>query len=274
MKAAVRSKYGPPKVLSIQEVGKPVPKGNEVLIKIHAVTVNRTDCGVLWGYPSFSKLATGWPRPKITTTGSDFAGVVEATGPNVQTLKVGDRVMGLGGVLGCGSHAEYIVFPETKGITTIPDSLGFEEAAASMEGAFYASVGIKHLQPAAGQKALVYGATGAIGSATVQFLRDRGLYITAVCGGEHKDLVRSLGADRIIDYKTEDFTKDSERYDFIFDTVGKTSFFKSKHLLKKKGIYSWADGLINIPLSIITPLFGGKKVIFYIPRDINGGIHL
>lgn len=272
MKAAVRTKYGPPQVLSIQEVEKPVPKDDEVLIKIYAVTVNRTDYAILWGKPSFSKIVTGWPKPKITTTGSDFAGVIEAVGAQVKMFKVGDRVMGFSG-MGCKSHAEYITFPEAKGISTIPAQLSFEQAAASMEGAFYASVGMKHLQPHSEQKALVYGATGAIGSATLQFLKERGVYVTAVCGGENKALVKSLGADKIYDYKTEDFTKDNERYDFIFDTVLKKGFFKCKHLLKKKGIYSWSDGLINIPLALITPLFGGKKVVFYIPKDVKEGIH-
>ena len=144
----------------------------------------------------------------------------------------------------------------------MPDNLDYEQAAACLEGTFYAASGINQLKPKAGQKALVYGATGAIGSAYVQFLKYYGVYVTAVCGGENVELVRSLGADKVIDYKTQDFTKDNEQYDYVFDAVGKTSFFKCKPLLNKKGIFSSSAGLENLFLALITPLFGGKRVLF------------
>ena len=151
----------------------------------------------------------------------------------------------------------------------MPVNLAYDEAAACLEGAFYASSGIMGLKPTAGQKALVYGATGAIGSAYVQFLKYYGVYITAVCSAENTELVRSLGADKVIDYKKDDFTKDSERYDFIFDAVGKSSFIKCKKLLKKKGVYTSSGGAINLLWIFITPLFGGKRVVFSIPKSFQ-----
>ena len=272
MKAAIRSRYGSPEVLTVNDIPIPTPEDDEVLIKIHATTVNRTDCGVLMGKPHFSRLFTGIFKPRFTITGSDFAGQIEALGSHVKSFNMGDRVMGFGGMSGPGSHAEYVAFRETKGIITIPEGLSYDLAAASMEAPFYAWVGVKYLKPKVGQKALVYGATGAIGSSYVQFLKHYGVYVTAVCGGENRALVASFGADKIIDYKTEDFTKDTERYDFVFDAVGKASFTKCKRLLARKGIYVWSDGMINILLAMFTPLFGGKKVVFYPPTNIKEGI--
>jgi NADPH:quinone reductase-like Zn-dependent oxidoreductase len=265
MKTAFRSKYGSADVLSIQEIDKPSPKKNELLIKVHAASVNRSDCHVLTGKPYPMRLFTGLLKPKRSITGSDFAGQVEATGSGVTKFKVGDKVMGFAGGLGYGTHAEYITFPESKRIVAMPLNISYEQAAGCLEGTYYAAIGINQLKPTSGQKALVYGATGAIGSAYVQFFKYFGVYVTAVCGGENRELVRSLGADKIIDYKTEDFTKDEERYDFVIDAVGKSTFAKCKRLLKKNGVYSPSDGAENIFFAIITPLLGGKKVLF--PKD-------
>ena len=271
MKAAICSKYGSPDDLRIQHVEKPIPKDDEVLVKVMAATVNRTDCGILLAKPFFIRLFTGLFKPKHSVTGTDFAGEIESVGKNVSAFKAGDRVMGFNG-MGAETHAEFVVFPAAKGISSMPDHLTYEQAVACLEGAFYAHSDMKFLQPGPGHKALVYGATGAIGSSLLQFLKYHGTYVTAVCGGENRALVASLGADKIIDYKTEDFTKDKERYNFVFDAVGGTSFFQCKKLLVDKGIFSWADGLHNMLLALVTPLFGGKKVIFNIPNDINGGI--
>jgi len=270
MKAAFRSKYVPPGVLNIQEIDKPTPKDNEVLIRVYAASVNRSDNHVLTGRPFIMRLFTGLFKPKLAVTGSDFAGQIEATGPAVRSFKAGDKVMGFGGGFGIGSHAQYITFPETKRIVLMPGNITYEQAAACLEGTYYAAIGINQLKPTAGQKALVYGATGAIGSAYVQFLKYCGVYITAVCGGENSELVRSWGADKIIDYKTEDFTKDEEQYDFVFDAVGKSSFVKCKPLLKKNGIYASSGGFENLFLVLITPLLGGKKVLF--PKDNRGNM--
>jgi NADPH:quinone reductase-like Zn-dependent oxidoreductase len=271
MKAAVRSKYGLPGDLSIKELDIPTPKENELLIKVHATTVNRSDCHVLSGRPFMMRLFTGLFKPRLSIIGSDFAGQIEAVGSAVQSFKIGDKVMGFDGGFGCGSHAQYFTLSKvkaTKLMITMPSNLTYDEAAACLEGAFYAAVQIIPLNPKPGQKALVYGATGAIGSSYVQFLKHYGVYTTAVCRGENKELVSSLGADKLIDYTTEDFTKDNERYDFVFDAVGKSSFLKCRKLLKKNGIYTSSGGWINLLMIIVTPLFGGRKVVFTFPKGI------
>jgi NADPH:quinone reductase-like Zn-dependent oxidoreductase len=272
MKAAVRFKYGLPGDLAVKELDIPKPKDDEVLIRVHATTVNRTDCHVLSGKPFFMRLFTGLFKPRSSIIGSDFAGQIESVGSAVQSFKAGDKIMGFGGGIGCGSHAQYFTLTEEKAkkaMITMPPNITYDEAAACLEGAFYAAVQVVPLKPTPGQKALVYGATGAIGSAYVQFLKYYGAYVTAVCHSENRELITSLGADKIIDYTKEDFTKDSERYDFVFDAVGKSSFFKCKRLLKKKGVYTSSNGLINIFLIFIAPLTGGKKVVFSFPKSIS-----
>jgi NADPH:quinone reductase-like Zn-dependent oxidoreductase len=154
----------------------------------------------------------------------------------------------------------------------MPLNITYEQAAACLEGAYYAAAGITTLKPSADQKVLVYGATGSIGSAYIQFLKYYGVYVTAVCGGEDKELVRSLGADKIIDYKTQDFTKDEERYDFVFDAVDKTGFLICKRLLKENGIYTSAGGFEYLIWSLITRVSGGKRVLFLPPKDIKGNL--
>ena len=273
MKAAVRTHYGIPGDLSIKELPIPTPTENEILIKVIATTVNRSDCHVLSGKPWFMKLFTGLFKPKHSIIGSDFTGQVHAIGSSVQSFKVGDRIMGFGGVFGCGSHAQYFILSENKAVESMiimPDSLSYEDAAACLEGAFYSGSSILQIKPVAGQKALVYGATGAIGSSYVQFFRYWNVYTTAVCGGENAALVRSLGADKVIDYKTEDFTKDNERYDFVIDAVGKTTYTKCKHLMKENGMYSSSGGMEYMFLAIYTKIVGGKKVIFLPPKDVKG----
>ena len=272
MKAAVRSKYGSSEVLSIQKLDIPTPKDDEVLIRVHAGTVNRSDCHVLTGKPFIMRLFTGLSKPKRSIIGTDFAGQIEAVGSAVTSFKVGDKVMGFGSAFGTGSQAQYMVLPETKATkitVTLPNNLSYDEAAACLEGAFYAASYINHMKINAEQKALVFGATGAIGSAYVQFLKYYGVYVTAVCGGENRALIKSLGADKIIDYKTEDFTKDNERYDYVFDAIGRSSFMKCKRLLKKKGMFIPSNGFENILLAPITGLLGGKKVAFIVPAYRN-----
>jgi NADPH:quinone reductase-like Zn-dependent oxidoreductase len=276
MKAAVRSKYGLPGDLSIKELDVPAPKEDELLIKVHATTVNRSDCHVLSGRPLVMRLFTGLFKPRLSIIGSDFAGEIEAVGSAVQSFKAGDKVVGFDGGFGCGSHAQYFTLSEAKAIKlaiTMPANLTYDEAAGFLEGAFYAAAQIIPLNPKRGQKALVYGATGAIGSSYVQFLKHYGVYTTAVCRGDNKELVSSLGAHKVIDYTKEDFTKDSERYDFIFDAVGKSSFFKCWKLLKKNGIYTSSGGWINLLMIIITPLLGGRKVVFTFPKGIAASLN-
>ena len=217
------------------------------------------------------RLFTGLFKPRLAVIGTDFAGQVEAVGSAVRSFRVGDRVMGFGGIFGAKSLAQYLALPETKavkGTVTIPDDLGYDVAAACPEGTFYAASGLNQLNPQAGQKAMVYGATGAIGSAYVQLLKYFGLSVTAVCRGENAALVRSLGADRVIDYEREDFTKDGERYDFVFDAVGKSSFLKCRTLLKADGRYTSSGGAENLLFALVTPLLGRKRVPFIPPRDV------
>ena len=271
MKIAFRSKYGPPEVLSIKEVETPTPKDDELLIKVYAATVNRSDYHILTGRPFFMRLFIGLFKPKLSTTGTDFAGQVQAIGKNVTSFKTGDKVMGFdGGLFGIQSHAQYILLPETKAIkmmVNMPGNLNYEEAAACLEGAFYAAAQVHPLQLRSGQKVLVYGATGAIGSSYVQFLKYYGVYTAAVCR-EHAQLVTSLGADKVIDSTKEDFTKDTERYDFVFDAIGKSSFFQCKKLLKKNGGFTSSGGGLNLLLLMMTPLLGGRRVFFSFPKGI------
>jgi NADPH:quinone reductase-like Zn-dependent oxidoreductase len=280
MKAVVYTKYGPPDVLQLTEIAKPAPRDNEVLIKVYATTVNRTDSAIIRAHPFFMRLFTGILKPKRPVPGTEFAGEVEAIGINVKSFKVGDRVFGFDD-LGSGSQAEYMTISEDRGLTTIPGNMNYEEAAASTEGAHYAYNSIKKANLKRGQKALVYGATGAIGSAAVQLLKYFGVYVTAVCNTKNIGLVKSLGADKVVDYTRDDFTGDIEKYDFVFDAVGKSSFFKCQRLLKAGGVYVSSDlGFMaqNIVLPLITPviksLIGNKKTVFPVPSDIKGSVLL
>ena len=274
MKAIVCTKYGSPDVLQLKEVEKPTPKDNEVLIKIHATTVNRTDCAILRAEPFISRFVTGIFKPKKPILGTEFAGKIEAVGKNVTSFKVGDKVFGFDDN-GSGSHAQYMTISEDKALTTIPRNMTYEQAAASTEGAHYAYNFIKKVNLKSGQKVLVNGATGAIGSAAVQFLEYFGVNVTAVCNTKNMELVKSLGANEVIDYTKEDFTKDDQTYSFVFDTVGKSSFAKCKPLLQPGGVYISSElGYMaqNLFLALITPIIGNKKVIFPIPTDCRGSV--
>ncbi|HKQ02062.1 MAG TPA: NAD(P)-dependent alcohol dehydrogenase [Actinomycetes bacterium] len=269
MKAAVHTRYGPPDVVRISEVEKPVPKDNELLVRVHATTVNRTDCGLRAAKPFFVRLFTGLTRPRVTILGNEFAGEVEAVGRGVTSFEVGDRVFGFNGST-LGGHGEYLVTPEGGLVATIPGGLTFEEAAPGTEGSHYALSLIRRSRIHEGQDVLVNGATGAIGSAAVQLLKHLGAKVTAVCGTEHVELVRGLGADRVIDYTAEDFTKDEQTYDVVLDAVGKSSFGRCRRLLKPRGIYLSSDlGPLsqNPILALVTPLSRGKRVMFPIPRE-------
>jgi NADPH:quinone reductase-like Zn-dependent oxidoreductase len=238
MRAAVHTSYGPPEVVRIAEVDKPTAKDNQVLVKVHATTVNRTDSGFRAGRPFVVRLFTGLIRPKVTVLGNEFAGAVEAVGGGVTSFAVGDRVFGYSGLQHgsrFGAHAEYLAMPEHGSLATMPANLTYEQAAPSTEGAHYALTMIRTAKIQRGQDVLVYGATGAIGSAAVQLLKSLGAQVTAVCGTEYLELVRGLGADRVIDYTAEDFTKDAQTYDVVLDAVGKSSFFRCRRLLRPGG---------------------------------------
>ncbi len=274
MKKILFEKYGPPETLKIKEVDKPFPKKNELLIKVFASTVNRTDCGILRGKPFIIRFFTGLSKPKFSSTGTDFSGKIEEVGEEVKSFKVGDNVFGFADQ-GMNSHAEYMIISEDMPFFSMPENINFDQAAASLEGAHYAYNCIKRMKLNPGAKVLVYGATGAIGSAAVQLLKNFDVYVTAVCNTKNIDLVKSLGPDKIVDYTKEDFTKDDEIYDCVFDAVGKSSFKKCKPLLKSGGAYmstELGEYIQNPFLAIVTTFIGNKKVKFPIPLDTKGSI--
>ena len=267
MKAAIHTKYGPPEVVKFTEVEKPVPKDNEVLIKVYAATVNRTDCGFRSAEYFISRFFSGLFKPKFKTLGNEFAGVIEVVGKDIKSFQIGDKVFGYNDVT-FGAHAGFMVLAENEAITKMPGNLTFTEAAPLTEGGHYALCDIRAAKVKSGQNVLVYGASGAIGSAAVQLVKHFGAKVTAVCNTKNVELVKSLGADFVIDYTKQDFTKTEQKFDFIFDAVGKSSFGKCKPLLTKKGIYISTElgkNSENIFYALTTPLFGGKKVLFPIP---------
>jgi NADPH:quinone reductase-like Zn-dependent oxidoreductase len=267
MKAIVNTKYGPPDVLQLKEVPIPIPGDTEILIKVYAATVNRTDCACLRAKPFISRFFTGLFGPKVKILGDEFAGVIEAIGKDVTLFKPGVKVFGFSD-LKFGAHAEYMVLDENDPIATIPANFSFEEAAPITEGAHYALCDIRAAKVKSGQKVLINGATGAIGSAAVQLVKYYGAEVTAVCNDKHKKLLISLGASEVIDYTKEDFTKINKTFDLVFDAVGKSSYRQCKPLLNKGGIYISTElGYMwqNPFLALITPWFGNKKVLFPIP---------
>ena len=268
MRAAIRSKYGPPEVLTVAEVAKPAPADNEVLVRVHAATVNRSDYHVLTGRPLVMRPFTGLLRPKRRSTGTDFAGEIEAVGSQVKMFEIGDRVIGFGGPFGIGSHAQHAVIAETRGIVAMPESLDYMQAASCIEGPAYAAGIFMRRKVLAGEKALVNGATGAIGSAYVQLFRHFGVDVTAVCRQQHFELVRSLGARKCIDYEKEDFTEDGDQYDYVFDTVGNSSFSRCKRLLTPRGIYA-GNNPRDLFWALLTLRSKGKRVLLEPPPNIK-----
>jgi NADPH:quinone reductase-like Zn-dependent oxidoreductase len=267
MKAIVYTRYGPPEVATLSEVPKPLPKANELLIKVYASTVNRTDSGFRSAQYFISRFWTGLLRPKYQILGCEFSGVVEEIGQAVTTFKKGDKVFGFNDRTS-GGHGEYLTITETDAVATMPINFSFEEAAPLTEGAHYALADIRAAKVERGQNVLVYGATGAIGSAAVQLLKHFGATVTAVCNTQNVALVKSLGADTVIDYQTQDFTKTEVKFEFIFDAVGKSSFAQCKPLLTQKGVYistELGQNGVNILLALTTPLWGSKRLLFPIP---------
>ena len=261
-------------MLSLTQMAKPVPGDGEILVRVRATTVNRTDCATIRAKPFFMRLVTGLFKPRKPVPGSEFAGVVEDICSGVTSFEKGHRVFGFDDEGAC-AHAEFLTIREDKAIT-IPEGISFSQAAASSEGAHYAYNFINKVDLKEGHEVLVNGASGAIGSAAVQLLRSFGARVTAVCGTENVELVQSLGADEVIDYSRRDFTTDGKRYNYVFDTVGKSSFFKCMKSLKPGGVYISSDlGFLaqNLYLPAITPviqfLFGRRKTAFPYPADIQ-----
>jgi NADPH:quinone reductase-like Zn-dependent oxidoreductase len=269
MRAAVRDRYGPPEVLRVAgDVPVPVPGDGEVLVKVRATTVNRTDTALRAAYPFFWRLATGVRRPKAAVIGSEYAGEVAAVGPGVTAFDVGDRVFGWEDRT-WGAHAQFMVTRVTGAIARIPDGETYASMAPATEGAHYARDMVRAAALGPGDDVLVNGATGGIGSAAVQLLHDLGARVTATCGPEHLELVSGLGADRVLDHTATDFTAGDERYDAVLDAVGKSTFGRCRRLLKPGGVYLSSDlGPFwqNVPLALLTPLGRGRRVRFPFPR--------
>ncbi|MFT5077306.1 MAG: NADPH:quinone reductase-like Zn-dependent oxidoreductase [Flavobacteriaceae bacterium] len=265
MKASIRRTYGLPNQIRIENIEKPIPKDNEVLIKVHAATVNRTDCAILTAKPFIMRFVLGLFRPRKIILGTDFAGKVFAIGKNVKSFCINDRVFGFND-MGSKSQSEYLTQTEDN-LFSIPDNIDNKQAAASLEGAHYAYTFIHKVNIQSGQKILINGATGGIGSTLIQFVKQYDVTITATCNTKNIKLIESLGADKIYDYTKENFTDDKEKYDYIFDTVGKSTFGKCKPLLKEGGIYISSElGPYSQNLFYaITTMFLNKKVIFPAP---------
>lgn len=237
MKAVVYKKYGSPEILQIKEIEKPTPKENEVLIKIYATTVTAVDSIFRKGKSFFARMATGIVKPKITTLGTELAGVIESVGTNVKLFKKGDKVFADSSAKN-GTHAEYICLPEESTIATMPSNISFEEATAVPYGTLTALPFLRdNGKIKKGQKVLIIGASGAVGIFAVQLAKYFDTKVIGVCSTANANLVKSLGADEVIDYTKEDFTKNGETYDIIFDTVGKSSFSQCKNSLRPKGVY-------------------------------------
>lgn len=270
MKAAVITRYGPPDVVKVCEAPKPVPAPGEVLIRVHATTVNRTDYGEL--RPGAMRIFFGLLRPRRTIFGLDFAGEVEAVGAGTLSFKPGDRVFGMCPSRRNGAHAEYVCVPETGAIAGMPANTNFDEVVVC-EGAFYADTGLRKFKLGPGHKILIYGASGAIGTAALQLAKAYGAEVTAVVSTRHLALARSLGADRAIDYTAEDFTRIGERFDFVFDAVGKASFFRCRKLLKPAGVFMVTDvgpWLQNLPLALWSAIRGNNRVVIPLPARGSG----
>jgi NADPH:quinone reductase-like Zn-dependent oxidoreductase len=275
MKALVYHNYGNPSVVKLTEIAKPVHKNDELLVKVVASSINRTDCGFRSAEYFVSRFWSGLFKPKFPVLGCEFSGIVEDIGSSVSQFKIGDKVFGYNDKT-FGGHAEYLTINENDAVAVLPTNITFEQGAALTEGAHYALSNIRASKIKEGEYAMVYGATGAIGSAAVQIMKSLGIHVTAVCPTHSVNLIKNLGADVVVDYQTTDFTLTTQKFNFIFDAVGKSSFKQCKPLLSEKGIYistEFGKNCINLLLALTTPIMGGKKLLFPIPtickEDIN-----
>ncbi len=264
MKAIINTEYGSADVLKLQEIEKPTPKPNEVLVKIYGTTVNRTDTGLRSAEYFISRLFTGLFKPRFHTLGSEFAGIIEQIGENVKSFKVGDEIFGLS-TSNFGTHAEYLAIPESASIALKPKNFTFYEAACIGEGPYLAYNYLTKFKIDKTTQILINGTSGSIGSSGLQLAKYFGAEVTAVTDTKNLALAKTLGADFVVDYTKDDFTATDKKFDLVFDAVGKSSFFKCKKLLKENGTY-FSTELGYLSQNVYLPLFT-KKIIFPIPKD-------
>lgn len=263
MKAVIATAYGGPSVLKVREIDRPQPAENEIRVQVFATAATTADTMMRTGKPYIGRLFLGLLRPNQAVMGTGFAGIVDQVGENVTGFKLGDRVFGET-TTSFGANAEYVVVSEGGVVLEMPDSLPFSEAAAFCDGhvtSFNFLKRIAGISP--GQSVLINGAAGSLGSSAVQMAKYYGCHVTGVCSGRNAGLVKSLGADIVIDYTKVDFTQGSEVYDVIYDSVGKSSFSKSKKVLTKNGLYM--SPVLDFPLMLrmlLNPLLGSKKAKF------------
>jgi NADPH:quinone reductase-like Zn-dependent oxidoreductase len=268
VRAAVNTQYGGPDVVQVRDVPMPRPGPGEVLVRVFATSLSRTDCGYLRAHPFFLRFLTGLRRPKETVLGMDFAGEVVTVGAGAAGFAVGDRVFGLAPG-DHRAHAEYVAVPADGAIAPMPAGLSFAEAVVC-EGALYADSNLRSFGLRPGDSILVYGASGAIGTAAVQLAKSYGAIVTAVTDTRHRGLVASLGADRVVDYTAEDFTQLGLTFDFVLDAVGKAGYLRCRKLLKPRGVFAatdlgpWDQNLFALLLCAATR---SKKMIFPFPKS-------
>ncbi len=280
MRAVVYDTYGPPDVLRLAEVERPTPREDEVLVKVNATTVNRSDAHTReanrrtgLAASLISRMLSGLRRPRQRILGSEFAGEIESIGAAVREYAVGDRVFGTNSIR-FGAHAEFMCVRESARMTQMPAGLTFAQAAPTFDGALSALMCLKEADLRKGRRILIYGASGAIGTAGVQLARHFGADITAVCNTKNLELVRSLGADRVIDYTQEDFTKNGETYHVVFDAVGKLPFTRCLGSMEPGGVYLPTDGFGNLIRVLLPSRRGAKRVAFPIPpRQTKQDVH-
>jgi NADPH:quinone reductase-like Zn-dependent oxidoreductase len=263
MKAVIATGYGAPNVLKVRSIQRPVPKSNEILIKVKATTVTAADTMMRRAEPYISRFFLGFSKPKIPVMGTGFAGVVESVGEHVLAFRKGDEVFGETGV-NFSANAEYLVVPMEGVVAMKPANLSFTEAATLCDGPLTSMNFLREVSRVrSGQRVLINGASGSLGTAAVQIAKFYGAEVTGVCGPSNMGLVRSLEADRVIDYTATDFTNTGEQYDIIFDSVGKSSFGLAKRALKPKGMYLSPVLSVGLLFSMmLTSMFGGKQAKF------------
>jgi NADPH:quinone reductase-like Zn-dependent oxidoreductase len=270
MRAAIHDRYGPPEVLRIAEVADPAPGPGELLVRVHRSSVNRTDSGFRRADPFIVRFFAGIRRPRARVLGNEFAGVVEAVGEGVTRFAVGDRVFGVDQAR-FGTNAELMITKETAPVAKMPDAMSFDEGAAMCDGFILAHTSLTAARLRAGQRILIYGATGSIGSSAVQLAHAWGAHVTAVADTSTLELVRSLGADEVLDRTREDFTANGLQYDVVFDAVGKLSFAHCRRSVVKGGPYMTTDlgrfwhVVPLVMLTAITRRFGTRRAMLAIP---------